>query len=123
MPINNLNWFLTQLATGFIDIHIGALRSPRRKLRNELKYVQSGVKMNEISCLKIGYAPSPNFYSVLHTLKKICSLMGKEERKNTTPIPIHRSFVSHLVLNMQFNGEGIKEDMQFNGEGRKVGKK
>ncbi|GKD77086.1 hypothetical protein Tco_1339707 [Tanacetum coccineum] len=32
---------------------IGALRSPRRKLRNELKYVQSGVKMNEISCLKV----------------------------------------------------------------------
>ncbi|GJU14938.1 retrotransposon protein, putative, ty1-copia subclass [Tanacetum coccineum] len=32
---------------------IGALRSPRRELRNELKYVQSGVKMNEISCLKV----------------------------------------------------------------------
>ncbi|GJV82223.1 pol polyprotein [Tanacetum coccineum] len=35
---------------------IGALRSPRRELRNKLKYVQSGVKMNEISCLKVGYA-------------------------------------------------------------------
>ncbi|GKB78770.1 retrotransposon protein, putative, ty1-copia subclass [Tanacetum coccineum] len=32
---------------------IGALRSPRRELRNELKYVQSGVKMNEISCPKV----------------------------------------------------------------------
>ncbi|GJT59569.1 pol polyprotein [Tanacetum coccineum] len=32
---------------------IGALRSPRRELRNKLKYVQSGVKMNEISCLKV----------------------------------------------------------------------
>ncbi|GKC34087.1 hypothetical protein Tco_1046471, partial [Tanacetum coccineum] len=31
----------------------GALCSPRRELRNELKYVQSGVKMNEISCLKV----------------------------------------------------------------------
>ncbi|GJY37520.1 hypothetical protein Tco_0422898 [Tanacetum coccineum] len=30
-----------------------ALRSPRRELRNELNYVQSGVKMNEISCLKV----------------------------------------------------------------------
>ncbi|GKD72873.1 hypothetical protein Tco_1331155, partial [Tanacetum coccineum] len=32
---------------------IGALRFPRRELRNELKYVQSEVKMNEISCLKV----------------------------------------------------------------------
>ncbi|GKB90260.1 pol polyprotein [Tanacetum coccineum] len=32
---------------------IGALRSPLRELRNELKYVQSGIKMNEISCLKV----------------------------------------------------------------------
>ncbi|GKE36144.1 hypothetical protein Tco_1455466, partial [Tanacetum coccineum] len=38
---------------------IGALHSPRRELRNELKYVQSGVKMNEISCLKVGYALTP----------------------------------------------------------------
>nr|GEU72512.1 Pol polyprotein [Tanacetum cinerariifolium] len=30
-----------------------ALHSPRRELRNELKYVQSGVKMNEISCNKV----------------------------------------------------------------------
>ncbi|GJW39705.1 putative RNA-directed DNA polymerase [Tanacetum coccineum] len=32
---------------------IGALRAPRKELRNELKYVQSGVKMNVISCLKV----------------------------------------------------------------------
>ncbi|GKF46284.1 hypothetical protein Tco_0136086, partial [Tanacetum coccineum] len=32
---------------------IGALRSPPRELRNELKYVQNEVKMNEISCLNV----------------------------------------------------------------------
>nr|GEV10560.1 hypothetical protein [Tanacetum cinerariifolium] len=31
---------------------LGDLRSPRRELRNELKYVQNRVNMNEISCLK-----------------------------------------------------------------------
>nr|GEV48932.1 zinc finger, CCHC-type [Tanacetum cinerariifolium] len=31
---------------------IGALRSPRSELRNELKYVQNRDRMNEISCLK-----------------------------------------------------------------------
>ncbi|GKB13605.1 hypothetical protein Tco_0847528 [Tanacetum coccineum] len=37
----------------FVLAFIGALRSPRRESRNELKYVQSEVKMNEISCLKV----------------------------------------------------------------------
>ncbi|GJT59507.1 retrovirus-related pol polyprotein from transposon TNT 1-94 [Tanacetum coccineum] len=36
-----------------LEYVIGALRSPLRELRNELKYVQSRVKMNEISCLKV----------------------------------------------------------------------
>ncbi|GJW68745.1 cytochrome c biogenesis FN [Tanacetum coccineum] len=35
------------------SIVIGALRSPPRELRNELKYVQNEVKMNEISCMKV----------------------------------------------------------------------
>nr|GEV60709.1 ribonuclease H-like domain, reverse transcriptase, RNA-dependent DNA polymerase [Tanacetum cinerariifolium] len=38
---------------------IGALRSSRSELRNELQYVQNADKINEISCLKVGYAPTP----------------------------------------------------------------
>ncbi|GJT59508.1 retrovirus-related pol polyprotein from transposon TNT 1-94 [Tanacetum coccineum] len=56
--VNNLlgemnRYMLQKLDRAEEETRIGALRSPLRELRNELKYVQSGVKMNEISCLKV----------------------------------------------------------------------
>nr|GEV55897.1 ribonuclease H-like domain, reverse transcriptase, RNA-dependent DNA polymerase [Tanacetum cinerariifolium] len=49
--------------------HIGALRSPRSELRNELKYVQNGDKMNEISCLKKMGFPGQDGFEVTELVR------------------------------------------------------
>ena len=47
-------WTLFNICICYIYLYfLVALRSPRRELRNELKYVQIGIEMNEISCLKV----------------------------------------------------------------------
>nr|GEW44216.1 retrotransposon protein, putative, Ty1-copia subclass [Tanacetum cinerariifolium] len=54
---------------------IGALCSPRRELRKELKYVQSGVKMNKISFLKFDQSEA---------VDPFCNLSGKCVRSSCT---------------------------------------
>ncbi|GKA07604.1 hypothetical protein Tco_0686828 [Tanacetum coccineum] len=56
------------LVAAILNMMVGALRSPRRELRNELKYVQNGVEMNEISCLKVRHVEHKSG-TILHRLK------------------------------------------------------
>ncbi|GJU97841.1 protein SRG1 [Tanacetum coccineum] len=78
---------------------IGALRSPRRELCNELKYVQSGVKMNEISCLKVRMTntqtPPPATTVV-----------------NTTGAPVTNTVANHAEIPEKFNGQNFKRWQQ-----------
>nr|GEV11905.1 Pol polyprotein [Tanacetum cinerariifolium] len=68
---------------GIVGKMIGALRSPRRELRNELKYVQGEVKMNEISCLKVGHCKRncPAYLAELIKKKKQVGIASKMTRK------------------------------------------
>ena len=54
-------WTLFNICICYIYLcYLGAFCSPPRELCNELKYVQNGVEMNEVSCLKVRHVKHKN---------------------------------------------------------------
>nr|GEY25544.1 hypothetical protein [Tanacetum cinerariifolium] len=106
---------------GSVGKMIGALRSPRRELHNELKYVQSEVKMNEISCLKVGYAPTPT--CAREGVQKM-RFLGQNRITNTptpppattvvnpTSAPVTNTVANHAERPEKFNGQNFKRWQQ-----------
>ncbi|GJV73983.1 hypothetical protein Tco_1493978 [Tanacetum coccineum] len=68
------------------DSKLGALHSPRRELHNELKYVQNGVNMNEISCLKVRHVEYKIWKAKPPTSPKKGS--GEWMTNNTPPVTV-----------------------------------
>ncbi|GJX64038.1 zinc finger, CCHC-type containing protein [Tanacetum coccineum] len=103
---------------GLIPHQTGALRSPRKELRNELKYVQSGVKMNEISCLKVRHVEHKTWeLEAIHIAQK-----GKMTNTQTPPLattvvnttgaPVTNTVVNHAERPEKFNGQNFKRWQQ-----------
>ncbi|GJR40973.1 pol polyprotein [Tanacetum coccineum] len=87
-----------------IDI-IGVLRSPRRELRNELKYVQSGVKMNEISCLKSVFCNGPWMICGIPILLNKWSPSMSLLKEELTHVPVLVKF--HDVPLVAYTSDGL----------------
>ncbi|GJT49678.1 zinc knuckle CX2CX4HX4C containing protein [Tanacetum coccineum] len=84
---------------------IGVLRSPRRELRNELKYVQSGVKMNEISCLKSVFCNGPWMICGIPILLNKWSPSMSLLKEELTHVPVLVKF--HDVPLVAYTSDGL----------------
>ncbi|GKA59734.1 retrovirus-related pol polyprotein from transposon TNT 1-94 [Tanacetum coccineum] len=77
-----------------------ALRSPSRELRNELKCVQNGVNMNEISCLKVRMAIDTNVTAPVTS------------PVNVTGASVTNKVAYHAEKPKKFNGQNFKRWQQ-----------
>ncbi|GJR76169.1 retrovirus-related pol polyprotein from transposon TNT 1-94 [Tanacetum coccineum] len=88
---------------------IGALHSPRRELRNELKYVQSEVKINKISCLKVRHVENKIWELELSHIAQKGKMTNTQTPPpttivvNTTGAPVTNTVANHAKRPEKFN--------------------
>ncbi|GJY01852.1 pol polyprotein [Tanacetum coccineum] len=88
------------------NFQIGALRSPRRELRNELKYVQSEIKMNEISYLKVRHVKHKIWMTNTQTPPPATIIVIP------TGGPATNTAANHAEKPEKFNGQNFKRWQQ-----------
>ncbi|GKA12847.1 pol polyprotein, partial [Tanacetum coccineum] len=97
---------------------IGALHSPRRELRNELKYVQSEVKINKISCLKVRHVENKIWELELSHIAQKGKMTNTQTPPHATTVviptgaPATNKVANHAERPEKFNGQNFKRWQQ-----------